>query len=89
MVSGAQLDNEIELKVKDNGLGISAEDQAEVFQKFYQLDTSLGRANEGVGLGLFLSKCIVELHRGSITLESQGVPGEGCVFTIRLPLAQT
>ncbi|NTU85150.1 MAG: response regulator, partial [Chloroflexales bacterium] len=69
--------------VSDTGIGISAEDQAQLFQPFVQLDSALNRQYEGTGLGLALVLRLAELHGGSVALESQ--PGQGSRFQITLP----
>lgn len=69
------------ISVKDNGQGISADDQVRIFERFYQVD----RIHPGgSGIGLTLSKAFVELHGGSIKVESQ--IGEGSIFTVALPI---
>ncbi len=75
----------VAVAVADTGIGISAEDQRLLFQPFSQVDTSLTRRHEGTGLGLALAKQLVELHGG--TLEVESVPGAGSTFTVRLPLS--
>lgn len=74
----------ISLSVEDTGIGISMEDQVDLFRSFGQLDCELARAYNGAGLGLGLAKYIAEQHDGTIALES--APGEGSKFTISLPL---
>lgn len=73
----------IRFSVKDNGIGISLENQKLLFQPFFQIDSSLTRQQEGTGLGLVLLHRLVELHGGSVSLESH--PGIGSQFTIMLP----
>lgn len=72
------------VSVHDNGIGIAAEDQAEIFEEFRQASSSANRKQEGTGLGLALSKKFVEMHRGSISVES--APGQGSTFTVTLPV---
>ncbi len=73
-----------EISIKDNGMGISSEHLAHIFERFYRVDVS-NRAIGGTGLGLTISKLIVEGHRGTIRVESR--LGEGSTFTVSLPLA--
>lgn len=71
------------LQVEDTGIGIAESQQSQLFQKFQQLDTSYGRKYEGTGLGLALTKQLVELHGGCIEVES--AVNIGSIFTVRLP----
>lgn len=70
-------------QVKDTGIGIPADKQDLIFQRFQQLDASYQRLYQGTGLGLALTKQLVELHGGHISLES--TVGVGTVFTVQLP----
>jgi signal transduction histidine kinase len=70
--------------VYDTGLGIAAADQAKLFEEFQQADNSITKAKGGTGLGLAISKRIIELHGGSIALESS--IGQGSTFTFTLPI---
>jgi two-component system, OmpR family, phosphate regulon sensor histidine kinase PhoR len=77
-------DNEwISCNISDNGVGISDEDQLHIFERFFKADKARDRSIGGNGLGLALVKKIVDLHNGSITVESK--LGEGTQFTIKLP----
>ena len=75
----------LELSVTDTGIGIRAEDLPKLFREFSQLETTRAQAHEGTGLGLALTKRLVELHGGQIRGESGG-EGKGSTFTILLPL---
>ena len=75
----------IEVAVSDTGIGISAEDQAVVFDEFRQVGRHYTNKQEGTGLGLTLTKRFVELHGGTLRLES--VPGQGSTFTFNMPSA--
>lgn len=79
-------DNLLIFRVIDTGVGISTEDQGMLFQAFTQVDTSKARAHEGTGLGLALTKRLVELHGGEIWVDS--TLGEGSTFSFTLPLQQ-
>ena len=74
-----------QVKIKDNGIGISPEDQEKVFNRFYRADDSRSQA-KGYGLGLAICKSIVELHRGKINLRS--AINRGSTFTISLPVTK-
>ena len=74
----------IDFIVKDSGIGISQEDLAKLFQAFVQIDSKLSREFEGTGLGLALVKNLVELHNGSISVESE--VEKGSCFTVTIPL---
>ncbi|NTV62745.1 MAG: PAS domain S-box protein [Oscillochloris sp.] len=69
--------------VQDTGIGIAPEDMGRLFRPFSQLDSTLSRQHEGTGLGLALVRRLVELHGGSVTVES--TPGVGSSFMIALP----
>ena len=73
------------VSVSDQGVGIAAEDQALIFRRFYRVDNRLRRTTPGAGLGLFLSRALVEAHGGRMWVESQ--PGRGARFSFTLPLA--
>ena len=75
--------NGVEISVADSGIGISAEDQAALFEEFRQVGTDAARKREGTGLGLALAKRFVELHGGAIQVTS--APGKGTTFTFSLP----
>ena len=79
----AAKDGGIELVVRDHGVGISPEDQARLFTPFFRADSSRDRNTGGVGLGLLLSKRIVEAHQGRLSLESR--PREGTTVRVWLP----
>lgn len=75
------------LQVKDTGIGIGAEFLPHIFDRFSQADASTRRSYTGLGLGLAIVKKIVELHEGTIFVESEG-EGKGSVFTVSIPLAR-
>ncbi|RFC30806.1 MAG: PAS domain S-box-containing protein [Candidatus Nitrotoga sp. MKT] len=74
----------IEISVTDNGIGIANENFERLFTPFSQIDSSLARKFEGTGLGLTIVKNLVELHNGTVTVES--TEGQGACFTVWLPL---
>jgi PAS domain S-box-containing protein len=77
------LQGQLRVEVKDFGIGIRKEDLPRLFHAFEQLESGAGRHYQGTGLGLDLTKKLVELQKGSIAVESQ--PGKGSTFTITLP----
>ena len=86
MVGAAVARHEMEIRVADQGPGIPAEDQEHIFAPFVQGDSSITRRHQGTGLGLAMVSRIVELHGGSVTVDSQ--PGQGSTFSIHLPLPE-
>ncbi len=84
VVGGRAQRDYVEVFVSDEGQGIPLAKQSRLFEPFYRVDSGLGRRTQGVGLGLFLVKAIVEGHGGRITVES--TPGQGSTFRFTLPL---
>ena len=72
------------VSVRDTGPGISAADQANLFQEFQQADNSITKKKAGTGLGLAISKRIIEMHGGRIWVDS--VVGQGSTFSFTLPV---
>ena len=85
IVASAQDSSGLRLEVRDSGVGIKADDFSKLFVEFQQLDSGVSRRHQGTGLGLALTKKIVELQKGTITVESE--PGRGSTFTVTLPFA--
>jgi signal transduction histidine kinase/CheY-like chemotaxis protein len=79
---------ELEVTVKDSGIGLAPESTSRIFDMFVQVDRSLERSQAGLGVGLTLSRTLVELHQGTIEVESEG-KGKGSTFTVRLPASYT
>ena len=81
----AQVEDQAQIQVRDTGQGIRAELLAQIFEQFYQVDSSPTKTNQGLGLGLAIVRHLIELHGGTVQAESAG-DGQGATFTIRLPL---
>jgi signal transduction histidine kinase len=84
-VSATMDTDKVEIAVKDTGVGIAPEDQASLFEEFRQLGKDSSRKAEGTGLGLALTKRLVELHGGEIRVDS--AVGRGSTFRVTLPVA--
>jgi signal transduction histidine kinase len=79
-----QQNGKIEFRIKDSGIGISAEDQTHIFERFYKADKSRTRSNNGgSGLGLSIAQKIVDMHQGEIRVESE--LQNGTTFMVTLP----
>jgi PAS domain S-box-containing protein len=83
LLAGRRPGGEIVLVVQDNGIGIAAEDIPKVLEPFGQVDSALARRHTGAGLGLTISRALIELHGGGLELDS--MPGLGTAVTVRLP----
>lgn len=82
-IRGGEEDQDLLLQVADTGIGIAAEHLPRIFEKFYTVDGSLARKAGGTGVGLYLVREILRLHRGRVEVESE--PGRGSVFSVRVP----
>lgn len=76
--------NEVLIRVIDQGIGIPSGEEERIFERFHRLDSRLSRTTAGVGLGLFITRNIIQAHGGRIWAESAG-PGRGSTFTFALP----
>lgn len=76
-------DNTIEFRISDTGIGILLDAQPHIFERFYKADKARERSNSGSGLGLSIAKKIIDLHNGTIEVES--VPDKGSTFIVQLP----
>jgi two-component system sensor histidine kinase BaeS len=76
----------VRIAVKDNGIGISAEHLAHVFERFYRVDKSRSRVGGGSGIGLTIARHLVEAHGGKIEATSDGL-GLGSTFSFTLPVS--
>jgi two-component system phosphate regulon sensor histidine kinase PhoR len=78
--------DKVRISVADTGIGIPKKDLPRIFERFYRVDKARSRSSGGTGLGLSIVKHLVELHRGSIRVDSE--LGLGSTFTIELPMIQ-
>ena len=83
-IRARKVDGFFEISVHDTGPGIAPDDQRRIFEEFQQVDSSSTRKKGGTGLGLAISKRIVEMHGGTLNVES--VVGEGSTFRIMIPI---
>jgi signal transduction histidine kinase len=83
-IKASTTNGSFEVAVRDTGPGISAADQAKLFEEFQQAENSITREKGGTGLGLAISKCIIEMHGGCVWVES--VVGQGSTFAFMLPV---
>jgi len=81
-----QHNGSVRVAIQDTGLGIPPDKLEAIFEAFSQVDTSTTRKAGGTGLGLPISRRLIELHGGRLWAESSGIPGEGSTFFVELPL---
>lgn len=86
VISTRKIDNQIEISIEDNGEGVTPEEAAHLFDRFYRADPSRTREAGGSGLGLAIAKSIIEMHKGKIWVESE--KGKGMKVIIRLPVSK-
>lgn len=84
--ASAPLRHYMELTVADSGIGIAPAEREHIFERFYQIRNSSNNSNIGTGIGLHLTRSLVELHSGNIRVEDNGEGETGSRFIIRLPL---
>jgi signal transduction histidine kinase len=84
LISTEEVNGKIRVQVADQGFGIPSKDINNVFEKFYRSSDSNSVKIKGTGLGLYLTKYFVNLHKGEISAESE--PGQGSTFTVELPM---
>jgi signal transduction histidine kinase len=83
-VSAKLVDGSTQLAVRDTGVGIALEDRERIFEAFLQAGANADHKREGTGLGLALVRRFVQLHGGSVGVDSE--PGKGSTFTVTLPV---
>ena len=85
-VSLTQQNGSVRLEVADSGIGIGADDQRRLFQRFFRAENAVERQVPGTGLGLYISRAIAEAHEGSLSVQSE--LGRGSTFRLELPAAR-
>ncbi len=85
-VTGQTSDGHVDIRVTDNGIGISEADQKRIFERFYRVDAGRSRASGGTGLGLSIVKHVAQAHGGEVSVWSR--LGQGSTFTLRLPASR-
>jgi signal transduction histidine kinase len=83
-IGGSASEDEVLLWVRDQGIGVPAEEHERIFERFHRVDTRLSRETPGAGMGLYICKVIVDAHNGRVWVESAG-SGKGSTFYIALP----
>ena len=85
-ISMTQIKNDIQISVRDSGIGINVKDRDSIFKKFYRAPNAIEKDIIGSGLGLYTTKNIVEKHNGKIWFEN--AEGGGTIFFVKLPISQ-
>jgi signal transduction histidine kinase len=88
-VSMHQSNGNVQVDVKDSGIGISPEQQERIFERFFRGEDPLVLATPGTGLGLSIVRQLVEMHHGKIWMNSNGISGQGSTFSFTVPVAET
>ena len=86
-IGAHKVDHTVEIRIKDQGIGIPTKHQPRLFERFYRVDKARSRNMGGTGLGLAIVKHIIQSHRGWVTVQS--VQGKGSTFTLHLPVSTT
>jgi signal transduction histidine kinase len=84
VVTGKVMNEAIIINVIDEGSGISSEESSKIFDKYFQVSHTLDKDTSGMGLGLYISKQIVETHAGTLSVSSQ--EGAGSTYTLTIPI---
>ncbi len=88
-VSLHRANGDLQVDVKDSGIGVSPEQKERVFERFFRGEDPLVLATPGTGLGLPIVKQLVIMHRGKIWMDSLGIPGQGSTFSFTIPVVET
>ncbi|MBI2830874.1 MAG: GAF domain-containing protein [Chloroflexi bacterium] len=87
-ITGKVLDNDIQVTIADEGIGISLQDREKLFERFYRVADSSRKSTPGMGLGLYICKTILEAHGGRIWTEGERGEGSRFIFTLPIPLPE-
>ena len=79
-------DGYVEIDVEDQGIGIPPEVQERLTERFYRAENAMSVDSKGLGLGLYLVNALIAKHGGALSIKSEGIPGKGSIFTVRLPI---
>jgi len=85
-LSARQVGDEIQIDIRDNGIGIPPKEQERIFDRFYRGDNHMVIATAGTGLGLSIVSKLINMHSGRIWVQSSGIEGEGSTFSFTLPI---
>jgi signal transduction histidine kinase len=85
-LSAELVSDSLTISIADQGIGVPPAEHQRIFERFYQVDGSISRRYGGTGLGLAIVHDVIQAHGGNIWVESEGIPGEGSVFMITLPI---
>jgi PAS domain S-box-containing protein len=85
VIDGQPVDDGVKVSVHDQGIGLSPAQQERIFERFYRVDNASTRETQGVGLGLYIVRSIIDQHGGYVWVESE--PGQGTTFSFVLPLS--
>lgn len=88
-LSARQTGEEIQIDIKDNGVGIPPKEQERIFDRFYRGENHMVIATAGTGLGLSIVAKLINMHNGRIWVQSSGIEGEGSIFSFTLPVFST
>jgi PAS domain S-box-containing protein len=89
LLSVCTVEEEVQVDVQDNGIGILLKDQERIFERFFRGEDPLVLATSGTGLGLSIVRRLIDMHNGRIWFTSKGIPGEGSTFSFTLPKYRT
>jgi signal transduction histidine kinase len=81
-------DGYVEIDVEDQGIGIPPDVRNRLTERFFRAENAMSVDSKGLGLGLYLVNALLTRHGGTLSIKSEGIPGKGSIFTVRLPIRQ-